>query len=106
MDVWFLGLAVLGVYRVAQHPHVLRALSSGCAIELALGRPGIAFVILGSRPGTRRKAGKKPGAELEGAKSRSKSSHRAVVKASQPRKSKSSVRAFAGRLIHDPTARN
>ncbi|SFU26306.1 KUP system potassium uptake protein [Paraburkholderia aspalathi] len=48
MSVWFIWLAALGVYRVVQHPQVLRALSPGWAIELALARPGIAFVILGA----------------------------------------------------------
>jgi KUP system potassium uptake protein len=48
MTVWFVWLAALGIYRLVQHPQVLRALSPGWAIQLVQERPAIAFVILGA----------------------------------------------------------
>ncbi|HEY1612041.1 MAG TPA: KUP/HAK/KT family potassium transporter, partial [Paraburkholderia sp.] len=46
MAVWFLYLAAVGVYRVAQHPAVLRALSPQWAGSLMIGHPGVAFTII------------------------------------------------------------
>lgn len=46
MAVWFLYLAAVGVYRVAQHPPVLRALSPQWAGSLMIEHPGVAFTII------------------------------------------------------------
>ncbi|MGF6478207.1 potassium transporter Kup [Paraburkholderia sp. JPY419] len=46
MAVWFLSLASVGLYRVAQHPVVLHALSPRWAVSLMIGHPRIAFTIL------------------------------------------------------------
>ncbi|RDU98793.1 potassium transporter Kup [Trinickia dinghuensis] len=46
MAAWFLSLAAIGLYRVAQHPEVLRALSPRWAISLMAGHPQWAFTIL------------------------------------------------------------
>ncbi|CAD6513428.1 potassium transporter Kup [Paraburkholderia sabiae] len=48
MGVWFVSLAAVGIYRIAQHPAVLKALSPQWAVSLAVARPGIAFTILGA----------------------------------------------------------
>ncbi|MGF6534665.1 KUP system potassium uptake protein [Paraburkholderia sp. GAS206C] len=48
MTLWFLWLAALGIYRIAQHPQVLSALSPWWAMHLVQERPTIAFVILGA----------------------------------------------------------
>jgi KUP system potassium uptake protein len=48
MTLWFLWLAALGIYRLAQHPQVLRALSPGWGLQLVQERPAIALVILGA----------------------------------------------------------
>jgi KUP system potassium uptake protein len=48
MTLWFVWLAAVGAYRVAQHPQILRALSPWWAAHLAVERPGLAFVILGA----------------------------------------------------------
>ncbi|NUY34419.1 potassium transporter kup [Paraburkholderia sp. JPY303] len=46
MAVWFLSLASVGLYRVAQHPVVLHALSPRWAVSLTIGHPRMAFTIL------------------------------------------------------------
>ncbi len=48
MILWFLALAVLGVWHVAQHPAVLRALSPYYAIEFFTQARWTAFFALGS----------------------------------------------------------
>ena len=48
MALWFVWLAAVGAYRIAQHPQVLRALSPWWALHLAVTRPALAFVILGA----------------------------------------------------------
>jgi KUP system potassium uptake protein len=48
MALWFVYLAVIGVYRVAQHPQVLRALSPAWAWALVAAHPAMAFTILGA----------------------------------------------------------
>ncbi|SAL84540.1 potassium uptake protein [Caballeronia arvi] len=48
MLVWFVYLAAVGVYRIAQHPDVLRALSPAYAGSLVLAHAGLAFTILGA----------------------------------------------------------
>jgi KUP system potassium uptake protein len=48
MALWFLFLAATGVYRVAQHPRILAALSPAWALRLVVHAPGTAFVILGA----------------------------------------------------------
>lgn len=48
MSVWFVYLAAIGVYRIAQHPDVLRALSPSFAWDLVRMRPLLAFTLLGA----------------------------------------------------------
>lgn len=48
MGVWFMSLAAVGLYRIAQHPQVLRALSPAWAVELAMQHPGLAFAVSGA----------------------------------------------------------
>lgn len=48
MSVWFLFLAATGVYRVAQHPQILDALSPIWALRLVSHAPRTAFTILGA----------------------------------------------------------
>jgi KUP system potassium uptake protein len=48
MSLWFVYLAAVGVYRIAQHPDVLRALSPQWAWALVHTHPGMAFTILGA----------------------------------------------------------
>ncbi|MDR5758511.1 KUP/HAK/KT family potassium transporter [Caballeronia sp. LZ035] len=48
MSVWFVYLAAVGVYRIAQHPDVLRALSPWFAWDLVRMRPLLAFTLLGA----------------------------------------------------------
>ncbi|MDR5780683.1 KUP/HAK/KT family potassium transporter [Caballeronia sp. LZ065] len=48
MSVWFVYLAAVGVYRIAQHPDVLRALSPTFAWNLVHMRPLLAFTLLGA----------------------------------------------------------
>lgn len=48
MLVWFVYLAAVGVYRVMQHPQVLRALSPEWAWTLVQMHPAMAFTILGA----------------------------------------------------------
>ncbi|HEY1997562.1 potassium transporter Kup [Paraburkholderia sp.] len=48
MTLWFIWLAALGGYRIAQHPQIMQALSPWWALHLASERPGTAFVILGA----------------------------------------------------------
>jgi KUP system potassium uptake protein len=48
MLLWFAYLAAVGVYRVVQHPDVLRALSPEWAWTLVHTRPAMAFTILGA----------------------------------------------------------
>jgi KUP system potassium uptake protein len=48
MAVWFVSLAALGVYRIVQHPQVLRALSPLWAWALVVQRRQLAFTILGA----------------------------------------------------------
>ncbi|PLZ03998.1 potassium transporter kup [Burkholderia sp. WAC0059] len=46
MAVWFLSLGVVGVYRIAGHPQVLRAVSPIWALRFARDTPGLAFGVL------------------------------------------------------------
>jgi KUP system potassium uptake protein len=48
MLVWFVYLAAVGVYRIAEHPDVLRALSPVFAWELVRTHAALAFTILGA----------------------------------------------------------
>jgi KUP system potassium uptake protein len=48
MSLWFIYLAVVGVYRIVQHPEVLRALSPHWALLLAQSNPLMAFTVLGA----------------------------------------------------------
>ncbi|MDR5883567.1 KUP/HAK/KT family potassium transporter [Caballeronia sp. LZ032] len=48
MLVWFVYLAAVGVYRIAEHPDVLRALSPAYAASLVVAHAGLAFTILGA----------------------------------------------------------
>jgi KUP system potassium uptake protein len=48
MALWFVWLAAVGVYRIAQHPEVLRALSPTWAWSLVHAHPLLAFVVLGA----------------------------------------------------------
>ncbi|SAK65913.1 potassium uptake protein [Caballeronia temeraria] len=48
MLVWFVYLAAVGVYRIVEHPDVLRALSPGYAWSLVLTHAALAFTILGA----------------------------------------------------------
>ncbi|VXB12708.1 putative potassium transport system protein kup 2 [Burkholderia sp. 8Y] len=48
MSVWFIYLAAVGVYRIAQHPDILLALSPAHAWELVHSHPALAFTILGA----------------------------------------------------------
>jgi KUP system potassium uptake protein len=45
MLVWFVYLAAVGVYRIAEHPDVLRALSPAYAASLVVAHAGLAFTI-------------------------------------------------------------
>ncbi|CAB3755471.1 potassium transporter Kup [Paraburkholderia solisilvae] len=48
MAVWFVYLAAVGLYRIVQHPQVLRALSPVWAAALVADHPALAFVVLGA----------------------------------------------------------
>ncbi|MBC8639865.1 KUP/HAK/KT family potassium transporter [Caballeronia sp. EK] len=48
MLLWFVYLAAVGVYRIVEHPDVLRALSPAYAWSLVLGHSALAFTILGA----------------------------------------------------------
>ncbi|CAM2155720.1 K(+):H(+) symporter Kup [Pararobbsia alpina] len=48
MTVWFVYLAAVGIYRVVQHPDVLKALSPAWAWALAVHHAGVAFIVLGA----------------------------------------------------------
>ncbi|KXU85275.1 potassium transporter kup [Caballeronia megalochromosomata] len=48
MLLWFLYLAVVGIYRIVQHPDVLRAVSPTYAWSLVLSHAALAFTILGA----------------------------------------------------------
>jgi KUP system potassium uptake protein len=48
MLLWFAYLAAVGVYRIVEHPDVLRALSPAYAWALVLAHAGLAFTILGA----------------------------------------------------------
>ncbi|SAL05402.1 potassium uptake protein [Caballeronia calidae] len=48
MLLWFVYLAAVGIYRIAQHPDVLRAFSPVYAGSLVLAHTGLAFTILGA----------------------------------------------------------
>ena len=48
MIVWFLSLAGLGLYQVAQNPHVLAAFSPLYAVRFIVEHAGAAFLVLGA----------------------------------------------------------
>jgi len=48
MLLWFVYLAAVGVYRIVEHPDVLRALSPAYAWSLVLAHSALAFTILGA----------------------------------------------------------
>ncbi len=48
MAVWFASLTAVGLYRIAQHPQVLKALSPWWAVSLAVAHPATTFTILGA----------------------------------------------------------
>ena len=48
MVAWFLALAALGIYGVAQQPEVLKAMSPGWALNFFISHPGIGVAILGA----------------------------------------------------------
>ncbi|SAK55888.1 potassium uptake protein [Caballeronia hypogeia] len=48
MSIWFVYLAAVGIYRIAQHPDVLRALSPMYAWALVHTHAALAFTILGA----------------------------------------------------------
>lgn len=48
MVVWFLSLAAMGVYQIAETPAILEAVSPLFAARFVARDPGIAFVVLGS----------------------------------------------------------
>ena len=48
MLVWFIVLAVLGVWHIAQHPGVLRAISPYYAVEFFMSENWVAFFALGT----------------------------------------------------------
>jgi KUP system potassium uptake protein len=48
MLIWFVTIAVLGAYSVAQHPHILLAISPTFGVQLFLNDAPTAFVLLGA----------------------------------------------------------
>ena len=48
MLLWFVSLAALGLWQIAQQPHILWALSPHHAVLFVLQAPGTAFVLLGA----------------------------------------------------------
>ena len=48
MVAWFLALAALGIYGVAQQPEVLKAMNPGWAVNFFISHPGIGVAILGA----------------------------------------------------------
>ncbi|MBQ0131162.1 MAG: KUP/HAK/KT family potassium transporter, partial [Comamonas sp.] len=48
MLLWFVTLAALGLWQIAQQPHILWALSPHYAVLFVLEAPGTAFVLLGA----------------------------------------------------------
>jgi len=48
MVVWFVAIAVLGVYHIADHPEILFALSPHHALRFIVQQPGTTFIILGA----------------------------------------------------------
>lgn len=46
--VWFLTLAALGVWQIADHPEILTALSPHHALRFIIVNPGTTFIILGA----------------------------------------------------------
>ncbi|KQT11295.1 potassium transporter Kup [Ramlibacter sp. Leaf400] len=46
--VWFLTLAALGIWQIADHPEILTALSPHHALRFMLVNPGTTFIILGA----------------------------------------------------------
>ena len=48
MLLWFVYLAAIGLYRIVQHPEVLRALSPAWAFALAQHHTSLAFIVLGA----------------------------------------------------------
>lgn len=48
MGLWFLSLAALGFWHIAQHPQILWALSPHHAFAFVWEEPGVAFLLLGA----------------------------------------------------------
>ena len=46
--VWFLALAVLGVWHIVDHPEILKALSPFYALKFIWDNPGTSFILLGA----------------------------------------------------------
>ncbi len=46
--VWFLSLAVLGVWHIVDHPEILKALSPFYALKFIWDNPGTSFILLGA----------------------------------------------------------
>lgn len=48
MIVWFVGIATIGIYHIAQHPDILKSLNPIYAIHFVSQAPSLAIVIAGS----------------------------------------------------------
>ncbi len=48
MVLWFIAIALLGIYHIAGHPEILAALSPHHALRFIWQHPGITFIILGA----------------------------------------------------------
>ncbi|WP_353400251.1 potassium transporter Kup [Hydrogenophaga sp. 5NK40-0174] len=46
--VWFVAIALLGIYHIAGHPEILEALSPHHAVRFIWLQPGVSFIILGA----------------------------------------------------------
>ena len=48
MVIWFMAIAALGIYHIADHPEILFALSPHHALRFIVQQPGTTFIILGA----------------------------------------------------------